>query len=373
MDEVFHIVNETTREPAANPVVRVIKEGVVVGLANHTTVIARNGVETPIEDSAAPIRDRNGNVIGVVMVFRDVADQRSLEWERERLLISEREARSEAEQANEAKNQFLAILSHELRTPPGPDSCNFLASRRGADLRPDDLRPTFEMIRQNVLLQSRLIDDLLDVMRIGRGKMPLVWEVADCHEVIRLAVDVCQSEILTKRLTLELELRASARFVNADRARLQQAFWNLIKNAVKFTPEGGAITIRTRNHHTGNNGDQSLEIEFSDSGIGIPREMLTKVFDPFQQGEISITRRYGGMGLGLSICRGIVDAHGGTLAAWSDGKDRGTTFTITLAPASATGSVLAANGDGPPPPGAAREPSWSCASCSSKTSPRLCG
>jgi PAS domain S-box-containing protein len=324
MDEVFQIVEESTLQLAESPVLRVIREGIVLGLANHSVLINRSGQGIPIDDSAAPIKDEQGRVVGVVLVFRDITERRRQETERERMLAAERVARSEVEEANRAKDHFLAVLSHELRTPLNPI---LLATTAMLD-RPvpaDQIRPTLQMIRQNVMLQARLIDDLLDVMRIVRGKMALHWGSADCHDLIRHAVAVCRSEILGKVLKLTLDLSAEHSHVNADSARLQQVLWNLIKNAVKFTPEGGAITIRTHNQDA----DQ-LVIEVSDTGIGIERELLPLIFDPFQQGESDITRKYGGLGLGLAISRGIIDAHGGTLAAESEGTDRGATLRIVL-------------------------------------------
>jgi CheY-like chemotaxis protein len=184
------------------------------------------------------------------------------------------------------------------------------------------------MIRQNVLLQARLIDDLLDVMRIVRGKMPLHWEVADGHGIIEQAIQVCRSEVLGKPLRLDSDLAAARRHVNADPARLQQVIWNLIKNAVKFTPEGGSIAVRTRNEAA--DGEDRLVVEVCDTGIGIEPGVLPTIFDPFQQGETTITRKFGGLGLGLAICKGIVEAHGGTIVAESGGPGRGTTFRVAL-------------------------------------------
>jgi len=235
----------------------------------------------------------------------------------------------EAEDANKAKDQFLAVLSHELRTPLNPILLATSAMlERPAD--PDELRATLEMIRQNVNLQARLIDDLLDVMRIVRGKMPLHWEVADGHRLIHQAHQISRSELFGKFLKLEFDLGAADHHVNADPARLQQVFWNLIKNAVKFTPEGGTITVRTRNQPDRGGPAGRLVVEVSDTGIGIDPEILTRIFDPFQQGETTITRRFGGLGLGLAICKGIVEAHGGTIEVESAGRDRGTTFRVGL-------------------------------------------
>ena len=274
-----------------------------------------------------PIRDGRGRPCGFTKVARDMTEQRRAEEERARLLAREQEARREAEAASRAKDQFLAVLSHELRTPLNPILLATSAILEGPE-EPEEVRPTLEMIRQNVNLQARLIDDLLDVMRIVRGKMPLHWEVADGHRLIDQAIQICRSEVFCGELRLELDLAATHRHVNADPARLQQVFWNLIKNAVKFTPEGGTITIRTRNED--GQGVEHLVVEVSDTGIGIEPEVLPRIFDPFQQGETTITRKFGGLGLGLAICKGIVDAHGGTIGVESGGKGRGTTFRVVL-------------------------------------------
>jgi len=565
LDEVFRIVDAATRRPAASPVDRVIREGVIVGLANHTVVIARDGTETAVEDSAAPIRDRAGRVVGVVMVLQDATQRRRHEaalresearhrtilesitdafcaldrdwrfvyvnrqaeallgrtaedllgkghWEeypatlgteverhyrravaedvavtfevfyaphdrwydihaypsedglsvyfrdvtarrrheetlgegerrfrtladsipqlawmarpdghidwynrrwheytgttpeemagwgwqsvhdpdllptvlerwkgsiasgepfdmvfplrgadgrfrpfltrvmpvrgehgrvvhwfgtntdiadRQRIEDELKAAKEEADAANRAKTQFLAVLSHELRTPLNPILLATSAMLERA-AEPGELRPTLEMIRQNVNLQARLIDDLLDVMRIVRGKMPLHWEVADCHRVIDRAVQICRGEVAGHDLHLTVEAGARQHHVNADAARLQQVLWNLIKNAVKFTPGGGSIAVRTRNEADPDGPGGRIVVEVSDTGIGMEPEILPTIWDPFQQGETTITRRFGGLGLGLAICKGIVEAHGGTLEAESAGRDRGTTFRVVL-------------------------------------------
>jgi CheY-like chemotaxis protein len=155
-------------------------------------------------------------------------------------------------------------------------------------------------------------------------------EVADCNSLIRQAVQVCRSEVLGKELRLELDLAAEHHHIAADPARLQQALWNLLKNAVKFTPEGGSVTIRTRNAADRGAPGARLIVEVSDEGIGIAPEFLPLIFDPFQQGETTVTRDHGGLGLGLAISRGIVEAHGGTLTAESAGRGRGATFRMEL-------------------------------------------
>ena len=160
------------------------------------------------------------------------------------------------------------------------------------------------MIRQNVNLQARLIDDLLDVMRIVRGKMPLHWEIADGHDLIHQAVQICRSEFLGKGLRLTLELGAPRHHLNADPARLQQVLWNLIKNAVKFTPSGGTITIRTRNQENDDPRGDCLIIDVADTGHGVEPELLPRVFDAFQQGESSITQFGRGQGWAWRSARG---------------------------------------------------------------------
>jgi len=242
--------------------------------------------------------------------------------ELERRVMELDEARRVAEAASLAKDQFLAMLSHELRTPLTPVLMAAAALTEDPDT-PAYLRPTFEMIRQNVELEARLIDDLLDVMRIIRGKMPYQFEPVDLHDLIGRTLEICRSEARAKRLRLDVDLAAALPYAQGDPARLQQVLWNLVKNAIKFTPEGGRIGIRSLDR------DGRVAIEVADTGIGIEPSVLAKVFNAFEQGEDSITRRFGG--LGLAISRSIAEAHGGRLVAASDGKGRGATFTLELA------------------------------------------
>jgi PAS domain S-box-containing protein len=257
---------------------------------------------------------------GLSVYFQDITDRRRQE---EAL----RAAKDDAERANRAKDHFLAVLSHELRTPLNPIllAASSMLERTPA---PDEVRPTLEMIRQNVKLQARLIDDLLDVMRIVQGKMPLHWSVSDCHALVEQSIEICRSEFLGKAQEVVLDLAAECHHVNADSARLHQVLWNLVRNAVKFTPEGGKITVRTRNEDDGDS--RIVVIEVADTGIGIEPDVLPTIWDPFQQGETTITRRFGGLGLGLAICKGVVDAHGGSLAVESEGSGMGTTFRVLL-------------------------------------------
>jgi two-component system CheB/CheR fusion protein len=186
-----------------------------------------------------------------------------------------------------------------------------------------EVRKAIEVIRRNVELEAHLIDDLLDVTRIVHNKLELEPAVLDAHETIKRSLEICQEDIRGKKLDVVLDLRATRFYVNADPARLQQVFWNLIKNAVKFTLEG-RITITSRNE-----GSKFL-VEVADTGIGIDPDGLDKIFKAFEQVERSITRRFGGLGLGLAISKAMVDAHGGRLWAASDGQGRGAVFTVEL-------------------------------------------
>jgi signal transduction histidine kinase/CheY-like chemotaxis protein len=242
--------------------------------------------------------------------------------EREQILQRERSARAEAEQANHAKDHFLAMLSHELRTPLTPVLLGTTLLEGNAEL-PQDVREQAQMIRRNVELEARLIDDLLDLTRIARGKLELNLTPTDVHGVLRRAVEICCAE---RAGDLVLELNAAQHHVLGDAARLQQLFWNLVNNAVKFTPEGRPITIRSRNVGQAN----AIEIEVSDTGVGIEPKFLPKLFDAFEQGDATRARTFGGLGLGLAISKSLAEAHGGKVTADSAGRDAGATFTVRL-------------------------------------------
>ncbi len=235
-------------------------------------------------------------------------------------------AKQAAEAANRAKDQFLAVLSHELRTPLTPALAAASNLENAIEIDPRELRESLSLIRRNIELEARLVDDLLDITRISKGKLEVHLSTIDLHETIQHAADMCRSAANHKRSEISLHLDATERYVNGDGARLAQIFWNLILNAVKFTPADGTITVRTLNPAPG-----SVRIEVTDTGIGIDHEMLSRIFEPFQQGEDSTTRRFGGVGLGLSIAKGLVEAHSGHITARSAGKDQGATFTIELA------------------------------------------
>lgn len=329
LDQVFRIINESTREPDESPVDRVIHVGRIVGLANHTILISRDGSETPIDDSAAPIRDETGAVTGVVLIFRDVIERKNAERERERLLALEQAARAEAERAGRAKDYFLAVLSHELRTPLTPVLLTASALLEDPQT-PESIRSALDLIRRNVEAEARLIDDLLDVGRINRGIIHLRKCSINIHDQLKYVVDSCRLDLAKGGLTCAIELESHRPVVEADPARIQQIFRNLIENALKFTPGGGSLLIRVRDAKLSDGAD-AIAFDFIDSGIGIEPEYLETIFAAFEQaGERSLRRRFGGLGLGLAISRAIAEAHGGSLVAASEGRDRGSIFTLVL-------------------------------------------
>jgi len=251
----------------------------------------------------------------------ELGQRAALALENAQLYKAAQKALSEAERANHAKDRFLAMLSHELRTPLTPVLTSIFEVESDEQIS-SEVRDSLQVIRRNVELEARLIDDLLDLTRISKGKLQLSLEYVDAHVLLRSALDICQSEIKNKKLKVETELDATKVNLRADPARLQQIFWNLIKNAVKFTPKRGQLTLRTSDEVDGR-----LRVSITDTGIGIDSETLPKVFNAFEQGERSGT---GGLGLGLAITKALVETHGGQITAESAGEGRGATFTASF-------------------------------------------
>ena len=280
----------------------------------ETSLRRFDSTELPVRLTASRLPLEGQNVI--CLVVSDLTEQK----ERAELHL----AKEVAEKANGAKDAFLAALSHELRTPLTPALMGAVALEADLTL-PEPVRRMLTMIRRNVELEARLIDDLLDLTRIARGKLELRLAPLKLDAVLQRALEICQLDIEAKGQ--HVELQADARHVRlaGDAVRLQQALWNLIRNAVKFTPERGAITI-----WTGNTGAETVWVRIKDSGIGFEPAAAGKLFHAFEQGGRHITRQFGGLGLGLAITRSIVESHGGTLRAESPGRNQGATFTLEL-------------------------------------------
>ena len=275
--------------------------------------------------------EQTGHPVRMIGVIRDITERKRFEeqlrahqQQLQSALAAAELSREQAEAAGRAKDQFLAVLSHELRTPLTPVlmAVSAISSEKGLS---DDVLDALDMIQRNIKVEARLIEDLLDLTRIARNKVELHLEQLDVHVALEHALKTCQADIDAKNLRLRLQLFAKKSLVVGDFARLQQVFWNLIKNAVKFTAEGGEILIQSYNK------DGQIVVEVSDTGVGIVPELLTRMFNPFEQGESDAVRQLGGLGLGLAISKATVDAHHGRLIARSEGKDQGATFALELA------------------------------------------
>ncbi len=281
----------------------------------------KDGGLIDISLTVSPIKDANGKVIGASKIGRDITQQKKAERELER-------AHKEAVAASRAKDDFLAALSHELRTPLNP--VLLLASESAEDPQlPIEIRSQFATIRNNVELEARLIDDLLDITRITHGKLLLNEDWVDVHAVLRAAIATVQSELDQKHISLTLQLAEEPSVLKGDAVRLQQVFWNVLKNAVKFNSEGGKIKIETSIF----TGGEKMAVKIIDTGIGLTSHEIGRIFNAFSQGDHAgdeVSHRFGGLGLGLTISRMLVELHSGGISATSAGRGQGATFIIEL-------------------------------------------
>ncbi len=431
LEEVFRIINEWTRQPIENPVKKVLADGKVVGLANHTLLIAKDGTERPIDDSASPIRNAEGQIKGVVLIFRDISERRRAErtrlrlgaivessedaifskdlngiltsWNRgaeqlygysaeevigksvsllfpperaeEHAEIMERLKRGERiehyqtirlrkngqrfeasvslsplkdesgriigasditrdiserarlyeqlQEADHRKDEFLATLAHELRNPLAPIRNALEIMRLAGDSKTtlDQVRTIMERQLQQMV---RLIDDLLDVSRIGRGKLTLRTERVDLAGVVRRALEISRPVIEASGHELTVRQPDEPLLVEADVARLVQVFSNLLNNAAKYTERGGRITLTVERQ-----GSDAV-VNVQDTGVGISAEHLPHVFEMFAQVDRSIDRSQGGLGIGLTLVKRLTELHGGSVSAHSDGPNKGSVFSVRL-------------------------------------------
>lgn len=271
------------------------------------------------------IKDESSNLNGFLKIVRDLTAQKRAEEQRLRLAHEQaararaEAAKEKAEAANREKDRILHVLSHELRTPLMP--ILFSSSMLADDVTlPDSVREHLKVIQKNATIEARLIENLLDETKAGNGKLQLSLRSTDVHDVLRAVIEICAPDLENKHLSLSVELQAMDYRLDADSDRLQQVFWNLLKNAIQCTENADHMVIRSTNPRS-----DWLRVEVADSGRGISPELITRIFEAFEQGEESE-----GLGLGLSISKAIVELHGGVINAASDGIGRGSTFAVEL-------------------------------------------
>ena len=290
---------------------------------NHLWLFQKDGTPFYVRFIISRAIDASGHVIGFSVALQDRTEWKRGEEERDALLESERKVRQDAEQASRLKDEFLATLSHELRSPLNAIVGWVHIARRHATDNPELLR-SLDTIERNVRAQTQIVNDLLDMSRIMTGQVRLDMQTVDLREAVWNAVEAVRPAAEAKRVRIEKSLENSIGWTKVDPARLQQILCNLLVNAVKFTPPGGRIHIELErvNSH--------VEILIQDSGVGIAPSFLPHVFERFRQADGSTTRRHGGLGLGLSIVKSLVELHGGTVRAESPGEGQGSTFRVAL-------------------------------------------
>jgi PAS domain S-box-containing protein len=303
----------------------------------ETVRVQKDGQHLYLAVVLSPVKDAAGRIIGVSTVARDITERKGAEAERERLLDSAQAARAEAERANHLKDEFLATLSHELRTPL-TSIVGWAEMLGNSRLDPVTSSRAVEVIRRNARMQVQMIDDLLDVSRIVTGKLRLSVQPVDLGTVIIAVVDGLRPAAEAKEIRFQLQLDSPAGQVSGDPDRLQQVAWNLISNAIKFTPKGGRVLVRLERV------ESHVEVAVSDTGRGIAPDFLPHVFERFRQADATTTRVYGGLGLGLAIVRQLVELHGGTVRVESAGEGQGSTFTVSLPLAAVRGAAEDAEG-----------------------------
>jgi PAS domain S-box-containing protein len=314
----------TEEDLEANTLQREMQEATRAGRATSARwKLRKDGRGLFIESVIVAVRDERDRLLGFAHFLRDVTEKHRIETEREQLLDSERAARSQAEHASRTKDEFLATLSHELRTPLNAILGWTQVLRRSPDL-PQNAIDALTVIERNARAQAQIIEDLLDMSSIISGKVRLDVQRLDLASIVKEAVETVKPVALAKGIRLQVVLDPLVGPVRGDPSRLQQVFWNLLINAMKFTQRDGRVTVtvsRVNSH---------LEVEISDNGEGIDPAFLPHIFDRFRQADASSGRRHGGLGLGLSIAKQLVELHGGGIGAKSAGPDSGSTFRVSL-------------------------------------------
>ena len=285
--------------------------------------LRKDGSEVDINVSLAPIHDSEGNSSCFIMTAVDITLSKKVEAERRVLLQREQKARADAEKASRIKDEFLAIVSHELRTPLNA-ILGWTKLISSGKIKPERFKQALEVIDRNATLQAQLIEDLLDVSRIIRGKLHLELHSVDLADVIRETVETLALAAEAKSINVQVNLDSNVKNIVGDSNRISQILWNLLSNAIKFTQEGGSVEIYLSEINS------TAQIQISDTGIGICSDFLDSIFEYFHQVDGSTTRSKGGLGLGLAITRHLVEAHGGTIAAESPGEEQGAIITVKL-------------------------------------------
>ncbi len=298
----------------------------------ETERVQKDGQHLHLAVVLSPVKDAAGRVIGISTIAHDITERRRAEAERQQLLARSQAAQTAAERTNRMKDEFLATLSHELRTPLTAivGWSEMLANPK---LDPTTFQQAVEVIRRNARMQVKMIEDLLDISRIVTGKLQLSVRPVDLGTIIIAAVEGLRPAADAKKIRLDLQLDSAPWQVSGDPDRLQQVAWNLVSNAVKFTPRGGRVLVRLAR------AESQVEMTVSDTGRGIAPEFLPHVFDRFRQADATSTRGHGGLGLGLAIVRQLVELHGGTVWADSAGESLGATFTVSLPLAAVRGAT----------------------------------
>ena len=299
---------------------RIIESGVTETLEDEIHV---KNVRRTFLSTKTPYRGANGEIIGLVGISFDITERKQIEVEREKLLALEHQAREISEQANRAKDEFIALVSHELRSPLNA----MLGWSRILQEQKSDAQITehaLNVIVRNGLSQARLIEDLLDIARLDKGKLRLEITPLNLAPIIETALETVRPEIESKQIKLTVNLDEAANPAAGDEDRLRQVFENLLSNAVKFTTNGGSVGVRLRAVGA------HAEIIISDDGQGISADFLPQIFERFRQADASNSRRHGGLGIGLSLARDLIELHDGTITAHSAGENKGTIFTVLL-------------------------------------------
>jgi PAS domain S-box-containing protein len=330
--DVMRVVDAATHEPLECMVNTALRKGIAIPNAHRGKLVARGiGFERPIEESASPVRDAQGRIVGAVLVFRDITERTRAE-----------DARREEDRR---KDEFLAVLAHELRNPLAPIR-NALHILRMAGSDPATVEQVAGMMDRQVSQMVRLIDDLLDISRISRNKLELRREALRPREAIDAAIEMSGPAVVKSGQRVEVVIAPDCPLIEGDRARLVQVLDNLIVNAAKYGRAGGVITIFAESRGT------DLCLRVKDTGIGIPDDMLERVFDMFTQVDRTMERSRGGLGIGLTLVRRIVQLHGGSVVAKSAGPGKGTEIVVLL-PASPAAQIIATPQRTPMPAGPA--------------------